>query len=106
MRSLSSTFNDNTETIYMLIPSIRKKFQWRNYKDWIGCEGLSELEEEDRETFRSHIQSFIRLYGYISQIITFKDIGLENSSYSSEDSTKNFLEDSYRQSRDSFNHRS
>jgi len=40
-------------------------------KDW------SELEEEDRETFRSHIQSFIRLYGYISQIITFKDIGLE-----------------------------
>ena len=40
-------------------------------KDW------GELEEEEQENFRSHIQSFIRLYGYISQIITFKDIGLE-----------------------------
>ncbi len=39
-------------------------------------EGWNELEEE-QENFRSHIQSFIRLYGYISQIITFKDIGLE-----------------------------
>jgi type I restriction enzyme R subunit len=36
-----------------------------------------ELKEEDREKFRGHIQSFIRLYGYISQIITFKDIRLE-----------------------------
>jgi type I restriction enzyme R subunit len=40
-------------------------------------EEWNELEEEERENFRSHIQSFIRLYGYISQIITFKDIGLE-----------------------------
>ena len=36
-----------------------------------------ELEEDDQEKFRGHIQSFIRLYGYISQIITFKDPGLE-----------------------------
>ncbi len=36
-----------------------------------------ELEDEEQENFRSHIQSFIRLYGYIAQIITFKDIGLE-----------------------------
>ena len=35
------------------------------------------LEEEDREEFRSNVQSFIRLYGYITQIISFKDIGLE-----------------------------
>lgn len=37
----------------------------------------NELEEEKREEFKSHIQSFIRLYGYISQIIFFKDPGLE-----------------------------
>jgi len=36
-----------------------------------------ELEEDDREMFRHHIQGFIRLYGYVSQIITFKDINLE-----------------------------
>lgn len=36
-----------------------------------------ELEEDQREDFRHKIQSFIRLYGYISQIITFKDINLE-----------------------------
>ena len=35
------------------------------------------LEEEGREEFRSNVQSFIRLYGYITQIISFKDIGLE-----------------------------
>jgi type I restriction enzyme, R subunit len=40
-------------------------------KDW------KELEEDDREEFRSHIQSFVRLYGYITQIISFKDIDLE-----------------------------
>jgi len=40
-------------------------------------EDWSKLEEDEREDFRHHIQSFIRLYGYISQIITFKDINLE-----------------------------
>ena len=34
-------------------------------------------EDDDREDFRTHIQSFIRLYGYISQIISFKDLDLE-----------------------------
>ena len=33
----------------------------------------------DREEFRSQIQSYIRLYGYLSQIITFSDIELEKS---------------------------
>lgn len=35
-----------------------------------------ELSEE-RENFRSLVQSYIRLYGYISQIVTFEDLGLE-----------------------------
>ncbi len=33
--------------------------------------------EEDRENFRSLIQSYVRLYGYISQIVSFEDIELE-----------------------------
>jgi len=40
-------------------------------------ETWNECEEDERERFRHLIQSFIRLYGYISQIITFKDVGLE-----------------------------
>jgi type I restriction enzyme, R subunit len=36
------------------------------------------IEDEDaRELFRSHIQSYCRLYGYISQIISFEDVNLE-----------------------------
>jgi type I restriction enzyme, R subunit len=42
-----------------------------------AVENWQRLEEEEREDFRHHIQSFIRLYGYVSQIITFKDIDLE-----------------------------
>ena len=37
----------------------------------------SEHETEYREEFRSILQSYIRLYGYISQLITFTDISLE-----------------------------
>jgi len=33
--------------------------------------------EPDREDFRSRLQKFIRLYGFISQIITFEDVDLE-----------------------------
>ena len=36
-------------------------------------------DEESREEFRSHIQSYIRLYGYLSQIVTFSDIELEKT---------------------------
>jgi type I restriction enzyme R subunit len=36
-------------------------------------------EEEEREEFRSKIQSYIRMYGYLSQIINFKDIELEKT---------------------------
>lgn len=34
-------------------------------------------DEDAREDFRSNLQSYIRLYGFISQLVTFKDIGLE-----------------------------
>jgi type I restriction enzyme R subunit len=33
--------------------------------------------EPDKEDFRSRLQKFIRLYGFISQIITFEDVDLE-----------------------------
>ena len=36
-----------------------------------------EREENEREEFRSALQSYIRLYGYISQLIDFKDADLE-----------------------------
>ena len=40
-------------------------------------EKWSELETDDKEAFRSTLQSYIRLYGYISQLITFTDVALE-----------------------------
>ena len=36
-------------------------------------------DDEIREDFRSKIQSYIRMYGYLSQIISFTDIELEKS---------------------------
>ncbi|OUC12054.1 MAG: restriction endonuclease subunit R [Alkalinema sp. CACIAM 70d] len=32
---------------------------------------------EARETFRSHLQRFIRFYGFLAQVITFEDVDLE-----------------------------
>ena len=40
-------------------------------------EKWSTLETNEREQFRSTLQGYIRLYGYISQLITFIDVGLE-----------------------------
>ena len=40
-------------------------------------EKWSALEMNEREEFRSTLQSYIRLYGYISQLITFTDVALE-----------------------------
>ena len=40
-------------------------------------EKWSDLETNEREEFRSILQSYIRLYGYISQLITFTDVALE-----------------------------
>jgi type I restriction enzyme R subunit len=36
-------------------------------------------EEEKREDYRSRIQAYIRMYGYLSQIINFEDIELEKT---------------------------
>ncbi|MCX6583475.1 MAG: hypothetical protein NT166_25150 [Candidatus Aminicenantes bacterium] len=36
-----------------------------------------QTEENDREDFRTILQKYIRLYSYISQIVTFEDISLE-----------------------------
>ena len=40
-------------------------------------ESWKELDEDDQENFRGHVQSFTRLYGYIVQIVYFTDLGLE-----------------------------
>ena len=40
-------------------------------------EEWSELVENEREKFRSALQSYIRLYGYISQLITFNEVTWE-----------------------------
>jgi len=40
-------------------------------------EKWAKLERDNREEFRSTLQSYIRLYGYISQLITFTDVALE-----------------------------
>ena len=40
-------------------------------------ERWTELETNDREEFRSTLQSYIRLYGYISQLISFTAVALE-----------------------------
>ena len=40
-------------------------------------EKWSDLEMNEQEEFRSTTQSYIRLYGYISQLITFTDVALE-----------------------------
>ena len=38
-----------------------------------------EIKEEDQERYRSFLQSYLRMYGYLSQIIKFSDIELEKS---------------------------
>ena len=40
-------------------------------------EKWSDLETDEKEEFRSTLQSYIRLYGYISQLINFTDVALE-----------------------------
>ena len=69
-------------------PTLREKQVEKFYDDRVPDEELQpildtvvedwrELNEDEREEFRHQIQSFIRLYGYISQIISFKDLKLE-----------------------------
>ncbi len=73
---------------YLFTDEVVNKYVETFYEDDIPTEQLqgildtvveewSQLDEDEREEFRGHIYSFIRLYGYISQVITFKDLGLE-----------------------------
>ena len=60
-------FFDERETDEILQPILN-----RVVEKW------NEIEDPDqKEEFKSYIQSYVRLYGYISQIITFEDIELE-----------------------------
>ena len=43
----------------------------------LAVEVWKECDEDEREEFRGHIQSYIRLYSYIAQIVSFADVGLE-----------------------------
>lgn len=67
---------------------IIKKFITTFYDDSIPSEKLQgildsvvefwkKLENDQQEDFRKNVQSFIRFYGYIIQIISFKDLELE-----------------------------
>jgi type I restriction enzyme R subunit len=60
-------FYNERETDEILQPILNRVVEkWNEIKD-----------PEQKEEFKSLIQSYIRLYGYISQIITFEDIELE-----------------------------
>ncbi|MDB4604466.1 DEAD/DEAH box helicase family protein [Acidimicrobiia bacterium] len=41
------------------------------------CDQFSKLEENEQDEFKSYILSFMKAYGYLSQIITFQDTDLE-----------------------------
>jgi type I restriction enzyme R subunit len=67
INEFSEIFFDKNQPQELLQPILNRVVQ-----NW------SRIEEDfERENFRSLIQSFIRLYGYISQIVTFVDIELE-----------------------------
>ncbi len=67
MSEFSEIFFDTSKPQELLQPILN-----RVVDKWKGIE-----QEDDREDFRSKVQSFVRLYGYISQIISFEDIDLE-----------------------------
>jgi type I restriction enzyme, R subunit len=69
----TDTVNKYVETFYLEDIPLE---QLQGILDFV-VDAWRKLEEAERETFRASIQSFIRLYGYISQIISFKDIALE-----------------------------
>jgi len=66
IEAYASIFYDETKPNELLQPVLdRVVDQWRTH------------EEEQREDFRSKLQSYIRLYSYIAQLIEFADPGLE-----------------------------
>jgi len=66
IEDFSNIFFDETKDSLMFQPILDKVVEvWKI------------REKDEREDFRSKIQSFIRLYGFISQIITFQDVEWE-----------------------------
>ena len=66
IKKFTTTFCDNSipnEKLQRILDSV--------------VESWKKLEYDQQEDFRKNIQSFIRFYGYIIQIISFKDIELE-----------------------------
>ena len=70
----------------MRIPSTNSAVSFTNRVDRMNCyrafliassRSGQHLKRNGREEFRSILQSYIRLYGYISQLITFTDVALE-----------------------------
>jgi type I restriction enzyme R subunit len=60
-------FYDDKETDEQLQPILNRVVnKWKEIDN-----------QEQKEEFKSHIQSYVRLYGYISQIVTFEDLDLE-----------------------------
>ena len=66
---------------HTLISLYQKKGDTKRMFDTIIVVGKFKTIEDEgiKEGFRSKIQSYIRMYGYLSQIITFIDIELEKS---------------------------
>jgi type I restriction enzyme, R subunit len=83
------TLQNNIESLHLFTKEEVEAFSKVFYDPAIPLEQLQpilnrvvdkwkELQtEEERELFRSDIQSYIRLYGYITQIMTFTDLDLE-----------------------------
>jgi len=67
LQEFCEIFYDNGKPQELLQPILNRVIQnWGRIED-----------PNDRENFRSRVQSYIRLYGYISQIISFEDVQLE-----------------------------
>lgn len=58
---------------------IRDEGQLHPYLDLVVDKWKEITEEDEREKYRSYLQSYLRMYGYLSQIIKFSDIELEKS---------------------------
>jgi type I restriction enzyme R subunit len=70
------TQDDVNEFATVFFDPTEKKEKMQPILDKAVSRGM-EKEENEREDFRSILQKYIRLYGYISQLITFEDIELE-----------------------------
>ena len=67
VNEFAKIFYDKTKEQEALQPILN-----RVVDNWMRIE-----DEDEKEKFRSYIQSYLRLYSYISQLATFADVGLE-----------------------------